>query len=69
MTLPLTGKIDGGKLRLILQSRLSRNLLGNKPITDEVVRSEIRKIYADSNRQMNTKYQLGLHEICPGEYF
>jgi len=68
-TLPLTGKIDGGKLRLILQSRLSRKLLGKKPITDEILRSKIRRIYADSNRQMNEKYQLSLDEICPGEYF
>ncbi len=68
-TFPITGKIDTGKLRLILQSNLSRRLLGQKPITDPLLKSEIKKRFAESNQVLNQRYQLTLETLCPGEYF
>jgi hypothetical protein len=69
VSFPVTGKIDSGKLRRILQSSLSRKLLGQKPITDEVLKAEITKRYAPSNRELNQKYRLSLEELEPSEYF
>jgi len=69
VSFPITGKIDVGKLRLILQSNLSRKLLGEKPITDETVKSGVKEMYAESNRLLDQKYELFLEEICPNEYF
>jgi hypothetical protein len=66
---PVTGKIDAGKARMILQSPLSRRLLGRKPIRDELLKAKIREHYGESNRVLNEKYQLGLEAICPDEYF
>jgi hypothetical protein len=66
---PLTGKIDAGKLRLILQSNISRKILGNKPITDSILRAEVKRIFSERNKALNQKYDLRLEEICPGEYF
>ena len=67
--LPITGKIDVGKLRRVLQSPLSRKLLGAKPITDFEMKGQVQKFFEKSNRQMNERYSLLLDQICPGEYF
>ena len=66
---PLAGKIDTGKLRLILQSNISRRMLGNKPITDPFLRAEIKKMHSETNKSLDQRYSLHLQEICPNAYF
>jgi len=67
--LPVAGTIDAGRLRLILQSSLSRKLLGTKPITDVEMKEKIQKYFEKSNREMNERYALSLDQVCPGRYF
>ncbi|MGH7197664.1 MAG: sulfotransferase family protein [Candidatus Omnitrophota bacterium] len=67
--LPFTGKIDAGKLRLILQSKYSRKILGAKPMTDETVQNRVKSVFNESNRALNERYGLSLETLCPEEYF
>ncbi len=67
--LPVTGKIDAGKLRVILQSKLSQKVLGRKFASDEMLKTEVKKVFADSNRLLDARYGLSLAESFPGCYF
>lgn len=69
VSLPVIGKIDAGSFRGLLQSPLSRKLLGNKPITDSDMKMQVHDFFAETNRKMNDRYLLGLDQICPGKYF
>ena len=69
LSLPGIGKIDAGRFRGVLQSSLSRRLLGKKPITDHDMKKQVHDHFAGSNREMNDRYSLNLDQHCPGKYF
>ncbi len=69
VSLPVIGKIDAGRFRSVLQSSLSRKLLGKKPITDLDMKKRVHDFFAQTNRKMNDRYSLGLDQHCPGKYF
>jgi hypothetical protein len=67
--LPWAGKIDAGKVRMVMQSALSRKLLGSRPLCDSEMKREVRRWFDRSNREMDSDYGLRLGELHAGSYF
>jgi hypothetical protein len=67
--LPWAGKVDAGKVRVVMQSGLSKKLLGTRPLCDLEMKRGVRRWFDRSNREMDLEYGLGLRELHAGSYF
>jgi len=69
INIPILGKLNTSLVRKLLQSPLSFKILGHKPITNQIIKTQVKEYYKNTNKDLDKKYNLSLNTLYKNYYF